>query len=86
MTCASCSTAITELVSKLPDVSGVTVNLLGNSASMIIQRKELVDSVLAAVEDAGYEAAVSSVAPTRKKIEPSNQSRTISLRVEEIPK
>jgi Cu+-exporting ATPase len=86
MTCAACSTAITELVSKLPDVSDVIVNLLGNSASMIIQRKELVDSVLVVIEGAGYEAVVSSVAPTRKKVELTNQYRTISLRVEGIPK
>jgi cation transport ATPase len=53
---------------------------------MTIQRKELVDSVLVLIDDAGYEAGVSSVAPTRKKVEHSNQSRTISLRVEGIPK
>ncbi|EDR10525.1 Cu-transporting P-type ATPase, partial [Laccaria bicolor S238N-H82] len=86
MTCAACSSAITELVSELPDVSDLTVNLLSNSASMIVQRKELVDTVLVVIEDAGFRAAVITVAPTRKKVEPSNQSRTISLRVERIPK
>jgi len=86
MTCAACSSAITELVSELPDVSDLTVNLLGNSASMVVQRKELVDSVLVVIEDAGFGVAVISVAPTGKKVEPSNQSRTISLRVEGIPK
>ena len=53
---------------------------------MIVQRKELVDNVLVVIEDAGFRAAVITVAPTRKKVEPSNQSRTVSLRVEKIPK
>ncbi|THH19785.1 hypothetical protein EW146_g1467 [Bondarzewia mesenterica] len=86
MTCASCSSTITRLVSELQDVSDVTVSLLGNSASVDIQRKELAAKIVEVIEDAGYEATVISITPV--KATPNGEAnedtafRTVSLQVE----
>lgn len=63
MTCASCSSAVTDALSELPGVSEVVVNLLGNSATLTIERADLVPTVTETVEDIGYEAEVISVEP-----------------------
>lgn len=63
MTCASCSNAVTHALSDLPGVSNVVVNLLGNSATLTIERADLVPTVTETVEDIGYEAEVISVQP-----------------------
>ncbi|EMD40876.1 hypothetical protein CERSUDRAFT_111457 [Gelatoporia subvermispora B] len=63
MTCASCSNTITDILSEIPGVSKVTVNLLGNSATLTVSRSELVENVVEAIEDAGYEAEVISTEP-----------------------
>lgn len=63
MTCASCSNAVTHALSELPGVSDVVVNLLGNSATLTVERADLVPTVTETVEDIGYEAEVISVEP-----------------------
>lgn len=65
MTCASCSNAVTNALSELPGVSDVVVNLLGNSATLTVERADLVPTVTETVEDVGYEAEVISVEPLR---------------------
>ncbi|OSC98929.1 heavy metal translocatin [Trametes coccinea BRFM310] len=63
MTCASCSNAITHALSELPNVSEVAVNLLGNSATLVVSAPEVVPTVVSTIEDIGYEAEVVSVEP-----------------------
>ncbi|KAI9001425.1 E1-E2 ATPase-domain-containing protein [Trametes punicea] len=63
MTCASCSNAITQALSELPNVSDVAVNLLGNSATLVVTTSEVVPTVISTIEDIGYEAEVVSVEP-----------------------
>ena len=65
MTCASCSSTITESLSALPGVHDVAVNLLGNSASVVVDDRDRVAAVVTAIEDAGYEAEVITVASSR---------------------
>lgn len=64
MTCASCSGTITRTLSDLPGVSEVAINLLGNSGTLLVDLPERVDTVVEAIEDAGYEAEVISVTST----------------------
>lgn len=61
MTCSSCSTTVTTLVSDLQGASDVTVNLLGKSATVIVEHRKLVEIVVETVKDAGYEPEVISV-------------------------
>ena len=59
MTCSACSAHVTKAVEKLPGVSSVNVNLLGGS--MLVEDDpgaESPESIIAAVDDAGYGAAL----------------------------
>ena len=59
MTCSACSAHVTKAVEKLPGVSSVNVNLLGGS--MLVEYDpgaESPESISAAVDDAGYGAAL----------------------------
>lgn len=60
MTCASCSNTLTRVVSELPGVSDAVVNLLGNSATATVDKQDLVQSIVEAIEDAGYDADIVS--------------------------
>lgn len=87
MTCASCSTTITRLVSELDDVEDVNVNLLGNSASVVVQHRKVIDAVVEVIEDAGYDATVTSVepvkrSPSRMGSKTQSSTRTVSLQVD----
>jgi copper chaperone CopZ len=62
MTCSSCSGTITKMVSDLQGISEVAVSLLSKSATVIIDHKRLVQDVVRAVEDCGFEAEVMDVA------------------------
>jgi Cu+-exporting ATPase len=83
MTCASCSSAIADTLSGIVGVMDPAVNLIGNSATMIVQRKELVDTVVAAVRDTGFEADVFDVVPLASENDRNKKSisRTVTLRV-----
>ncbi|KAI0353515.1 heavy metal translocatin [Trametes cingulata] len=65
MTCASCSNTITHALAEIPGVSDVAVNLLGNSATLLVSRADIVATVVSAIEDIGYEAEVVSVEPVQ---------------------
>ncbi|OBZ70406.1 putative copper-transporting ATPase HMA5 [Grifola frondosa] len=76
-----------ELMSQIHGVSEVAVNLLGKSATAVIERPELASQVQEAIENAGYEADVISSEPLNFSKGPrgalENASpRTVSLRVE----
>lgn len=63
MTCAHCVTAVTEEISKLPGVDGVSVDLVTDGASRVTVASEAPldeERVREAVDEAGYELASSS--------------------------
>lgn len=65
MTCAACSSRVEKCVSALPGMEQVTVNLLKNS--MVVKYDSSVlnsDGIVAAVEQAGYGAALQADAHT----------------------
>ncbi|KDQ64481.1 hypothetical protein JAAARDRAFT_117547 [Jaapia argillacea MUCL 33604] len=84
MTCASCSNTITDLVSQIPGVTDLVVNVLGKSATATVEHKKLVADIITTIEDAGYEAEAVALQPidteTDTLAEPG--PRTISLRVD----
>ena len=57
MTCAACQARVEKVVSKVPGVTSVSVNLLTNS--MGVEGTALSTDIVAAVEKAGYHASVS---------------------------
>ncbi|KAH9965912.1 haloacid dehalogenase-like hydrolase-domain-containing protein [Russula dissimulans] len=72
MTCAACSSTITQLLSEQGGVSDVSVNLIGNSASVVVESKELIAVAQEVIDFAGYEASVVSV----------ERQRSVALRIE----
>ena len=85
MTCSACSTAVTNTLSELPGVTGVSVSLISNSAALIIDDKKRSDSIIGAVEDCGFEVQIVKTEPLCPL--PGGQSqepnrRTIHLRVD----
>jgi Cu+-exporting ATPase len=84
MTCAACSTTVTRMISELSGVSDVTVDLLGMSATLIVDHEEFAETVAEVVEDGGYEAQIVSVEPVHSTVihQETQATRTISLRVD----
>jgi copper chaperone CopZ len=76
MTCSSCSGTITEMVSQLTGISKVVVNLLNNSATVVVERRDLVGSVTETIEDCGFEADVIKVEPLVLPTSSSNTTTT----------
>ncbi|KAI0268210.1 Cu-transporting P-type ATPase [Gloeopeniophorella convolvens] len=79
MTCASCSSTITRLLSELQGVTDVSVNLIGNSAALVVQSKDLLPEVQETIESAGYEVSVVDIKPVKADTSSSGdqQQRTI---------
>jgi copper chaperone CopZ len=85
MTCASCSSTITRLLSEQEGVSDVSVILIGNSASLVVESKELLPTVQDIIESAGFEASVINIEPvgaTPNTEEATRGQRTVDLRIE----
>ncbi|PCH41534.1 heavy metal translocatin [Wolfiporia cocos MD-104 SS10] len=84
MTCASCSNTVTDVMSALRGVSEVVVNLLGGSATALVERQDITPQLVEAIEDAGYEAEVISSEPIKSTPDDVLEAgpRTISLRVD----
>lgn len=79
MTCASCSNTINEALAELSGVSEVSVNLLGNSATLLVSKPDIVPTIVSAIEDIGYEAEVVSVEPVHKPVRsPAPQTKAVA--------
>jgi Cu+-exporting ATPase len=83
MTCSSCSGSITKTVSYLQGVSEVAVSLLNKSAIVIVDHKKVVEAVVEAVEDCGFEAEVITITQLNSLNENSSSGlRTVALRID----
>ena len=82
MTCASCVNTVTGLLSDIPGVSEVAVNLIGKSATAVIQRRDIAPQLKEAIDDAGYEAEVIAIHSLEEPTESDvTGPRTVSLRI-----
>ncbi len=85
MTCASCYSTITRLLSELGGITDVSVNLLGNSATLVVESKKQILEVQDVIESAGFEVSVVNVEPVQAIPDASRTSwgrRTVALRIE----
>jgi P-type Cu+ transporter len=85
MTCAACSSTITHMLSEEEAVTDVSVNLMGNSATLVVKSKESITVVKEVIESAGYEASVVGVEPLQvmpDAMEAVHGQRTVALRIE----
>ncbi|KIO11799.1 hypothetical protein M404DRAFT_7161 [Pisolithus tinctorius Marx 270] len=83
MTCASCAASITEVVSRLPGVSQVSVNVLGDSATLVVESKDLVASVIEAIDDCGFGVELLAAEPlfSSTSEDAATHSRTVTLQI-----
>ena len=71
MTCSACSTRVEQCVAKLPGVAEVSVNLLKNSMAVSYDKEAMrTDTIVAAVENAGYGAILKASARSGKETTP----------------
>ena len=85
MACAACPSTVIQLLSELEGVTDVSVNLIANSASMVVKSKTLITGVQEAIESANYEASVTKVGPiqaTLGAMEVVQERRTVALHIE----
>lgn len=85
MTCAACSSTVTQLLSEEEGVTDVSVNLMGNSATLVVKSKELIAVVKEVIESAGYDASLVGAEPlqaTPDAMEIVHGQRTVALRIE----
>jgi Cu+-exporting ATPase len=82
MTCASCYSTITRLLSELGGVTDVSVNLLGKSATLVVESRKQIPEVQDVIESAGFEVSVVDVEPVQDASRTSWGRRTIALRIE----
>ena len=75
MTCAACSAHVEKAVSKVKGVKTVNVNLLTNSMLVALESPANPDTIIKAVQDAGYDASIKEEKVT-----------TASLKDEDSPK
>ena len=66
MSCAACSTRVEKAVSKVPGVTSCSVSLLTNS--MGVEGTASPESIIKAVEDAGYSASKKGAAQKQREI------------------
>jgi P-type Cu+ transporter len=87
MTCAACPSTIIQLLSELEGVTDISVNLIGNSVSMVVKSKKLITGAQEAIESARYKAFVAKVEPnqvTPKVMEIVQERRTVALHIEGV--
>ncbi|KAI0279907.1 E1-E2 ATPase-domain-containing protein [Russula aff. rugulosa BPL654] len=85
MTCAACPSTIIQLLSELEGVTDISVNLIGNSASMVVKSKKSITGAQEAIESANYKASVAKVKliqVTPKVMEVVQERRTVALHIE----
>lgn len=80
MTCASCTSTITDALQALSGVSDVAVNLLGNSATAIIDKNQRAETLVETIEDAGYEATIVRIEPILPLAAPKAKIYTTQMR------
>lgn len=76
MTCSACSSRVEKCVSKLDGIDAVSVNLLTNSMQVSYEEDKLApDTIITAIEDAGYGAALQDKAGSVSKSSLASESR-----------
>ncbi|KAK5162708.1 uncharacterized protein LTR77_011231 [Saxophila tyrrhenica] len=81
MTCSSCIGIVTEAIRNLSCVQNVDVNLVNNSATVVLEGKGNLDLVTTAVEDVGYGATLNDVVPTSTEAGSHGERRSVSIKI-----
>jgi len=82
MTCASCSNSITNGLKQEPYIKSVNINLMANSGTVILSKKEDAEKVKDAVESLGFICDLGEIAPLRPlEASPVSDIRLVRIRI-----
>lgn len=73
MTCAACSARVQKVASQVPGIRKAEVNLLAGSMQIEAESPDVTQSVIQAVQNAGYQASIQGSAP-KKESAPQNDA------------
>ena len=84
MSCASCSNSITHGLQGEPFIKSVNVNLMANSGTVILSKKEDAQKVKDAVEALGFICDLGEIAPLRptSQVSTVNDIRLVRIRID----
>ena len=83
MTCSSCVSSVARAMESVPGTTAVSVDLIGNTASVVLPRKEDAELVRSEVEEVGFECAVVDVFEQRDRADAKQSSeRTITAKID----
>lgn len=80
MTCAACSARVEKVTAQLPGVQKAEVNLLAGKMTVTADSDAAVDSIISAVQHAGYGASVSGRRPVKNE-QPDDALKTMKHRI-----
>ncbi|KAK5940139.1 hypothetical protein PMZ80_007558 [Knufia obscura] len=81
MTCGSCVAAVTRGIEQAEGLISVNVDLLGNSATVVLQDKAQIDKVLEAIEDVGFEGSLVEFLEEESTEKGTAQFRTVEFEI-----
>ncbi|KAH8588246.1 hypothetical protein B0O99DRAFT_639560 [Bisporella sp. PMI_857] len=81
MTCSSCVGTITKALESFPWAKSVDVNLITNSATVVLEDKRHLNEIITAIETVGYEAKLNDVVNLSKD-KAQDGRRTVSIRID----
>ena len=82
MTCSSCVSSVTRAMDSVPGTTMVSVDLIGNTGSVVVRRKEDADLVRSEIEDVGFECSIAEVSEYHKSNGVNlSTSRTATIKV-----
>ncbi|KAL0579547.1 hypothetical protein V5O48_002476 [Marasmius crinis-equi] len=84
MTCSACSGSITRALEEVPGVTKIAISVLDNSGTVTIERKDLADKVVEAIEDCGFGAnlvELASLSRSPDNAPPETSTRTVTLQI-----
>ena len=81
MTCGSCVGAVTRAIQEVDGVTDASVDLMSNSATVTLADRSIVDKVLQAVEDAGFESSLVEFVEDTSTSEKLTQVRTVEFEI-----
>lgn len=81
MTCAACSARVEKVSSQVSGVNKVEVNLLAGKMVIDAESSDVVQAVIQAVSDAGYQAALEGSKPQKKEQAPDHTLQEMKKRI-----
>ena len=82
MTCSSCVSSVNGAIESIPGTTLVSIDLIGDTGSVVVQRKEDADLVRSEIEAVGFECSIVMVSEYGKtEGEKRSTSRMVTIKV-----